>query len=1217
MEFKRLYMRNFLAVGSDGVEILFNKYRGITLIKGSNQDVPGRSSNGSGKCLAPWTRITDAKSGVTRTIEEWHRFGGLKFVHGVSDNGKITNIMVKDVFQTGKKKLKRIVLDNGSQIDVSDTHPVITSCGIRTTSQLQPGQFVQIPCNATVIGKSKLTQSETIILAAMLAEGGITDCAYTFTNDDPEIVDMVDKALGDFGLRLQKQNKECGYSLNRLHDPKLTRKKIVEVIEAHGLKISDFAGNNTGRILRYETTLSYDSLIDIYDRYSVDNLNQLAREMFPQEWLRKWFKSYAIHGKLSKQKHIPDDVFSLTDDLLKIFVQVYWACDGYVADDNSREISLCSSAKHLIFEFRRILLRFGIVCRIRKKWIKKRFKTYLLETYGRRSKNRLCDLLDSMPLAFKRKRIIKIKQYYNTTRVNDNLDLIPPECYFSLLKQSCNHSDQSWSSIIRQVKTTYKLSDLEHQSISKETLTRFANVLNCENLRAIADGGVSWARVKRIFDLFGEHDTFDIEVDSNNHLYALDTIVTHNSTIIEGIFYGLTGKTLRKITGDAILHKSNSKQCRVEIEFDNVKIIRTLEPTAAKIFVDGVNKSVTGSLKETKKIIDEVVGINFDTLSNILIFGQHNIISFLDAEEREKRETIENLMNLREYNAYEEQARLMLREVRATFKSLTEQHQIHEGHHAEQLKVIQHQEQVLKEFIFTTRREITEIEHQIDDIPNLEELKEQWDTYNNEVCRQSKISEQIQSLSNRQMAKASLLREITESREKELFGRNILTAKLLNLQQKSPLLENRKNTLWNDTIVPIKREVELLKNSVKDLKPSSHWVDAITRTKHTITNSRESLSLVKNKISLDGKTCPTCYGKVDAENVKGVISVFEAEIENNTIELERCEKQYSNEVQDINDKIAKVFIDVAGLEGRITIETERQKQEYICAKEKLAQMLTDAEQNILCFDANIEQKYNVQISSLKSEYHCLEEERNKLIETQKTLSLRVPDIAVEEIGKLESKLESLRQVKAQKEHSLDNNPHINVVTSLKEALEKTLTSKSKVEAQIKEVETRIPYLDFWTLHLGKEGIKSFVIDQIIPTLNEQIEHWMGLIYQGTISVKFDKFFSVALVNNSTGNNMVFGQGSGGERRRIDLAIMLAFRQVMKLSVGKDPSMLFLDECAESLDEEGIFRLWDAIEDIAKESTVFVITHNASLLTLLNGQNTLEVVKKNGSMKLVA
>jgi DNA repair exonuclease SbcCD ATPase subunit len=297
---------------------------------------------------------------------------------------------------------------------------------------------------------------------------------------------------------------------------------------------------------------------------------------------------------------------------------------------------------------------------------------------------------------------------------------------------------------------------------------------------------------------------------------------------------------------------------------------------------------------------------------------------------------------------------------------------------------------------------------------------------------------------------------------------------------------------------------------------------------------------------------------------------------------------------------------------------EMVKTQYFGAKEKLDYLVQSAQSDVDNFDIDLDKKHDPIIEAKeKSVTHTVGELAFAQSSLKRLIAVEQPSVAVEEIGKLQAQLETFNKEKAEKQSLIDNNPYVDMILTLETSIAKIQTDIDGVDAEIKAVEAKMPYHQFWVDHMGKEGIKSFVIDQIIPTLNQQIDYWMQLIYQGAITVKFDKYFNVSMVNNASKNEMIFGQGSGGERRRIDIAVMLAFRQIMKMSTGKDPNILFFDEVAENLDEEGVYRLFDAMQDIAKTSHLYVITHNPTLLHLLQNSQVINVVKKDGAMKLAA
>jgi DNA repair exonuclease SbcCD ATPase subunit len=257
----------------------------------------------------------------------------------------------------------------------------------------------------------------------------------------------------------------------------------------------------------------------------------------------------------------------------------------------------------------------------------------------------------------------------------------------------------------------------------------------------------------------------------------------------------------------------------------------------------------------------------------------------------------------------------------------------------------------------------------------------------------------------------------------------------------------------------------------------------------------------------------------------------------------------------------------------------------------------------------VEAKYKVPIEQHKDTKKIRQDQIVSMESQIKTIVSIKPAITLEEVAKQQAESEAYKKQLLEKEQT--KNPYADILNSLNEKQKALKENTDKSYKELKEVEKLIPYYEYLLSVFGKEGIKSFVIDQIVPTLNQQVEYWMQILYQGAIKVTFDKLLNVTLVNNASQNEMVFGQGSGGERRRIDLAVMLAFRQVMKLSTNKDPNIVFFDEPAENLDEEGALRFFDVLQDMAKDSKVYVITHNVTLLEQLRNCNTILIEKQNG------
>ena len=75
--------------------------------------------------------------------------------------------------------------------------------------------------------------------------------------------------------------------------------------------------------------------------------------------------------------------------------------------------------------------------------------------------------------------------------------------------------------------------------------------------------------------------------------------------LIEAVYFGLTGKTIRKSTDDALVNNQEKKKCQVELFLDDgVKIFRQKKPTKLKLFV-GDEEKTQHTVFDTQKLIDE------------------------------------------------------------------------------------------------------------------------------------------------------------------------------------------------------------------------------------------------------------------------------------------------------------------------------------------------------------------------------------------------------------------------------------------------------------------------------------------------------------------------------------------------------------------------------------------------------------------------------------
>jgi DNA repair exonuclease SbcCD ATPase subunit len=166
---------------------------------------------------------------------------------------------------------------------------------------------------------------------------------------------------------------------------------------------------------------------------------------------------------------------------------------------------------------------------------------------------------------------------------------------------------------------------------------------------------------------------------------------------------------------------------------------------------------------------------------------------------------------------------------------------------------------------------------------------------------------------------------------------------------------------------------------------------------------------------------------------------------------------------------------------------------------------------------------------------------------------------------------------------------------------------------------------FWSEGFSQRGLRSFLLDNALPLLNQTAERYCRALSQDGLSVRFDaqdtlksgklvERFSIA-VASAHGAGSYHGH-SAGELAKADLVIGLAVQHLIQRHRRAQHNVIFFDECLESMDalaaETSIAFLVDLFRD---HESIFVVTHSEALKPFFH--NVITVVKKNGFSRIVA
>ncbi len=146
--------------------------------------------------------------------------------------------------------------------------------------------------------------------------------------------------------------------------------------------------------------------------------------------------------------------------------------------------------------------------------------------------------------------------------------------------------------------------------------------------------------------------------------------------------------------------------------------------------------------------------------------------------------------------------------------------------------------------------------------------------------------------------------------------------------------------------------------------------------------------------------------------------------------------------------------------------------------------------------------------------------------------------------------------------------------------------------------------------LNEKGIKSQIIKTYVPILNELIKKYLAVL-EFNVEFSFNEAFEETIKMEGR-TDVVYYSLSEGQKMRIDLCLLFAFRDISRMKNSTSTNLLIFDEIGDSsLDEEGFSAFLRIIKDSAKNgSNVFIISHNEELQTTDALDRTLEVKMVN-------
>ena len=420
-----------------------------------------------GKCLTKDARIIDAESGDLISIADFIADGKVLSY----EKGKLNEHRALGVVSQGIKKVFTVKTKLGNKITATANHPFLSITGWQNLESLKIGSRIAAARKIDCFGMEKVPDWEANLLGLMISEGQCRTPGHSpcFTSKDSILVEELTKSVKK-GL-----NAEISYNGH------------------FGYRIVNKLGRG-GTMTKNKANLWLEG----------QNLNVGALEKF-----------------------VPSKIFRAPKRSVALFLRALFSGDGSIYTQIRKShtvacVEYCSSSERLARDVHHLLLRFGIISKLREKPTPKS-PTFIVQIHRTADVKLFLKEIGFIPNSDKdirtKKEILPVlkSRKINQRRIGDTL---PKEFWKTLKNEAAAFQTTLYASGIHVRNTGKDVTYLE--------LEKFLATCPQSDLNYHLDSDVIWDEIISI-EAAGEEEVYDICVPNVSNFVA-NNLVVHNST---------------------------------------------------------------------------------------------------------------------------------------------------------------------------------------------------------------------------------------------------------------------------------------------------------------------------------------------------------------------------------------------------------------------------------------------------------------------------------------------------------------------------------------------------------------------------------------------------------------------------------------------------------------------------------------------------------------
>lgn len=179
----------------------------------------------------------------------------------------------------------------------------------------------------------------------------------------------------------------------------------------------------------------------------------------------------------------------------------------------------------------------------------------------------------------------------------------------------------------------------------------------------------------------------------------------------------------------------------------------------------------------------------------------------------------------------------------------------------------------------------------------------------------------------------------------------------------------------------------------------------------------------------------------------------------------------------------------------------------------------------------------------------------------------------------------------------------------------------EAEETLNATKDKVAYYDAMLSILGMRGVRAQMLGEALSGIESIANTWLTRFAKPGVQLRLRPYTErksgavadlISMDIEGIGGGRGYKATSGGERRRLNIALLLALSEIAAASYGRPQGTMWMDEVFDALhDDEDMDAIIEVLSDLARDRCIVIITHSEAIARRI--PKVMHLVADNGTI----